>query len=135
MGAWYTIGLYAGLGVALGILCAGLVPRHTVAPLLGAAAGAVLGFLLQGWPEAVAGAVGGLAGGLGATSVVVGALRRGGTRGGLVALVTGIAIVAAGLAFVPVLGYLEVVALPLLGLRVRSREPERHAGLRTLARD
>jgi hypothetical protein len=45
------------------------------------------------------------------------------------------AVLAAGLAFVPVVGYLEAAALPVLGLRLRRREPERHAGLRTLARD
>ena len=44
-------------------------------------------------------------------------------------------VVVAALAFVPLVGYVLVVALPLLGLRARSREPERHAGLRTLARD
>ena len=42
---------------------------------------------------------------------------------------------AAGLAFVPVAGYLEAVALPVLALRLRRRTPERYAGLRTLARD
>ena len=41
----------------------------------------------------------------------------------------------AGLAFVPGLGYVEAAVLPLLALRARRREPERHAGLRTLARD
>src|SRR6266705_124610 len=45
------------------------------------------------------------------------------------------ALVAAGLAFVPVVGYLEAAVLPLLGLRLRRREPDRHAGLRTLTRD
>ena len=64
-----------------------------------------------------------------------GALRRGGTRGGIAALVGGAAVVAAALAFIPVVGYVEAVVLPVFGLRTRSREPERHAGLRTLARD
>ena len=32
-------------------------------------------------------------------------------------------------------GYLEAVAVPALGARLRSRAPERHAGLRSLARD
>jgi hypothetical protein len=45
------------------------------------------------------------------------------------------AVVTAGLAFVPALGYLEAVVLPALALRLRRREPERYAGLRTLARD
>jgi hypothetical protein len=39
------------------------------------------------------------------------------------------------LAFVPVLGYLETLALPVLAARMRRRRPERYAGLRTLARD
>ena len=52
--------------------------------------------------------------------------------GGLMALV---AIAAAGLAFVPILGYLEVIVMPALAIRVRRQTPERYAGLRTLARD
>ena len=44
-------------------------------------------------------------------------------------------MIAAALAFVPIVGYVMAVALPALGLRTRSREPDRHAGLRTLARD
>jgi len=34
-----------------------------------------------------------------------------------------------------VLGYLEALAVPLLGARLRRRAPDRHAGLRSLARD
>jgi hypothetical protein len=45
------------------------------------------------------------------------------------------ALVLAALSFVPVLGYLLALALPVLGLRVRRRSGERHAGLRILARD
>ena len=41
----------------------------------------------------------------------------------------------AALALVPFLGYLEALALPALAARARRREPERYAGLRTLARD
>ena len=135
MGDWYTVGLGVGLGVALGVLAAGVLPRRYVAPVLAAAAGVGIGFLIEDWNEAVGGLLGGLAGGLGATPVVAGALRRGGTRGGLAALVGAAALAAAALAFVPFFGYLEAVVLPALGLRLRAREPERHAGLRTLARD
>jgi len=135
MGGWYTIGIVAGLGCAFGILAAGVVPRYVVAILAAVAGAVVVGFLVWDWDEAVGGVVGGVLGGLGATPVVAGALRRGGTRGGTAALVGGAALVAAGLAFVPALGYLEAVALPALGLRLRRREPDRHAGLRTLARD
>jgi hypothetical protein len=135
MGGWYTIGILAGLGAAFGVLAAGLVPRFLVAAIAALAAGVLVGLLVFGWPEAVAGAVGGVLGSLGATPVVSGALRRGGTRGGTALLVGAFAIVVAALAFVPVLGYLEAAALPALGRRLRRREPDRHAGLRTLARD
>jgi hypothetical protein len=135
MGGWYTIGIVAGLGCAFGILVAGAVPRYVVAIAGGVVVGIVVGFLVWDWDEALGGAVGGVLGGLGATPVVAGALRRGGTRGGTAALVGAGALVAAGLAFVPVLGYVEAVVLPALGFRLRRREPERHAGLRTLARD
>jgi hypothetical protein len=135
MGSWYTIGLLAGVGAALGVLAAGLFPR-LVAAALGAAVVAVgIGFARFDWDEAVAGAVGGVLGALGATIIVTGALRRGGTRGGTAVLVGLAAVVTAGLAFVPALGYLEAVVLPALALRLRRREPERYAGLRTLARD
>ena len=135
MGGWYTIGILAGVGAAFGILAAAIVPRFVVAAVAGAVAGALVGFFVFGWPEAIAGAVGGVLGSLGATPVVAGALRRGGTRGGTALLVGLAALVVAALAFVPVLGYLEAAALPVLGRRLRRREPERHAGLRTLARD
>src|SRR5215831_15725188 len=135
MGGWYTIGILAGLGAAFGILAAAIVPRFAVAAVTAAVAGALVGYFVFGWPEAIAGAVGGVLGSLGATPVVAGALRRGGTRGGTALLVGLAALVAAALAFVPVLGYLEAAAMPVLGRRLRSREPERHAGLRTLARD
>jgi hypothetical protein len=49
-------------------------------------------------------------------------------------VVVGAALVAA-LAFVPGLGYVEALALPALGMRLRRRAGKRHAGLRTLARD
>jgi hypothetical protein len=135
MGGWYTIGILAGLGAAFGILAAAIVPRFVIAAVAAAVAGAAVGFFVFGWPEAIAGAVGGVLGSLGATPVVAGALRRGGTRGGTALLVGLAALVVAALAFVPVLGYLEAAALPALGRRLRRREPERHAGLRTLARD
>jgi hypothetical protein len=45
------------------------------------------------------------------------------------------AVVVAALAFVPVVGYLEALALPAFAARLRRRAPERYAGLRTLAKD
>jgi hypothetical protein len=135
MGGWYWIGVSTGIGVALGVLAAVVLPRWLLAAIVAAALGAGLGFAVWGWPEAIGGGVGGAAGAIGATPVVKGALRRGGTRAGLAlfALLGAVAIVA--IAFVPVLGYLEAAALPAFGRRARSREPERYEGLRTLARD
>jgi hypothetical protein len=135
MGGWYTIGILAGLGAAFGILAAGIVPRLVFAAVAAVVAGAVVGYFVFGWPEAIAGGAGGILGSVGATPVVSGALRRGGTRGGVALLVGLAALVAAALAFVPVVGYVEAAVLPVLGRRLRRREPERHAGLRTLARD
>jgi hypothetical protein len=43
-------------------------------------------------------------------------------------------LVAAALAFVPVVGYLEAIAVPVLGARLRRRLPDKHAGLRSLAK-
>ncbi|HEY4413638.1 MAG TPA: hypothetical protein VGN06_11620, partial [Gaiellaceae bacterium] len=80
-------------------------------------------------------ALGGLAGAFGAAQIARGALRRGGTRGGTATLVALGALAVAGLAWVPVLGYLEALALPVLAARLRRRAPERYAGLRTLAKD
>jgi hypothetical protein len=45
------------------------------------------------------------------------------------------ALVVAALAFVPVVGYIELVAVPALGMRLRRRAGKRYGGLRTLARD
>jgi len=50
-------------------------------------------------------------------------------------LVAGSALVVAGLALVPFLGYLEAGALPIVAARARRRRSARYAGLRTLARD
>ncbi len=135
MGSWYWIGVLAGIGAALGVFIAGGVPRWPVAAAGAAVAAAVIGVAVLHWYDGAAGAVGGLAGGFGAAPIVAGALRRGGTRGGLAALVGLGALVTAALAFVPAVGFLEAVGLPLVGLRLRRRTPERHAGLRTLARD
>lgn len=139
MGTAYTVGIFAGLGAALGVLAAGLLaPAGRAAPLAllaAAAAGAGLGLALGDWPHAVAGAAGGALGALGALQVVRGALRRGGTRGGTIALVALAALLLAALALVPGAGYLEAALLPLLAARLRRRDAQTYAGLRTLARD
>ena len=140
MGAWYWIGVSAGLGAAAGIFIAGVSAKGlAVAAAVSAAAGLGLGVAIDAWQpgswgDVVAGAVGGLLAAYGAATVVRGALRRGGTRGGTAILVAGAALVAAGLSFVPALGFLEALALPAFAARLRRRQPERYAGLRTLAK-
>lgn len=134
MGSWYWIGVLVGLGVSLGVLSTGLLPRP-VAALAAAVVGGAIGIGVFGWDEAIGAVVGGVSGGLAAIPLVRGALRRGGTRGGLAAIVALGAVGVAAVAFVPVVGYLEAVLLPGLAIRMRAREPERYAGLRTLARD
>ena len=141
MGAWYWIGVAAGLGAAAGVLLAGALRVAVIAvAVLAAAAGAALGYGIDAWQpgswgDIVAGAAGGFAGALGAATIVRGALRRGGTVLGTAFIVAAAALVTAGLAWVPAVGYLEALALPALAARLRRRSPERYAGLRTLARD
>ena len=143
MGAWYWIGVSVGLGSAVGVLIAGAVGAGRIvlfAAGVAVLAGAAIGFGIDewqpgGWGDIVAAAIGGLLGVLAAAQIVAGALRRGGTRSGTATLVTGAAFVVAGLAFIPIVGYVEAVALPALAARLRRTQPERYAGLRTLARD
>jgi hypothetical protein len=121
------------------VLLSGLlarVPRGAaLTALLALAAGIAIGLGAFQLEEAVAGGLGGLLGGAGAATIARGALKRGGTRGGLALLLGLAAAVAAGVAFIPVAGYLEALALPLLAARIRARAGARYAGLRILARD
>lgn len=139
MGAWYWIGVCVGLGVAAAVLLAGLLGAIRFGPAIVAAgavvAGALIGLALGDVPEAVGGAAGGVSGSLGSAPLVRGALGRGGTRGGMALIVAAAAVVVGALALVPLVGYLEAVVLPALGLRARRRAGDRYAGLRVLARD
>jgi hypothetical protein len=139
MWEWYRIGLALGIGVGIGVLAAAMLARAgrwiVLAVLVAAAAGFGVGLAVDDWQEAVGGAVGGVLGSLGSVELVRGALRRGGTRGATTMLVGAGAVAIAALALIPAVGYLEAVAAPLLGARLRRRSGERYAGLRTLARD
>jgi hypothetical protein len=135
MGTWYTIGILVGIGTALGVAAVAIAGRLVVGAVVALVAAAAIGLLAWRWGQAVGGVIGAVCGASGATPLVSGSLRRGGTRGGTATLLGGASLVVAALAFIPVVGYLEAVAVPLLGLRLRRRTPERHAGLRSLARD
>jgi hypothetical protein len=139
VGGWYTVGLAAGLGAGLGVLAAALLAATRAAVpgavVVGAVAGGLVALIFGDWPEAVAGAVGGALAGAGAAQVARGTLARGGTRTGTALLLGVSAVVLAGLAFVPFVGYVEPVVVAVLGVRLRRRAGERYAGLRILARD
>ncbi len=139
MGSWYWIGVCAGLGVAVGVLLAGLFAgtRRALAAalVLAAAAGVGIGLALGQWDEAIGGGVGGTLGSLGTAQLVMGTLRRGGARFGTALFVAIAAVVFAAVAWIPIAGYLEAALVPAFAARLRGRAPERYAGLRSLARD
>ncbi|HZQ80410.1 MAG TPA: hypothetical protein VFB25_00385 [Gaiellaceae bacterium] len=135
MGAWYTIGIFAGLGSAIGVACTGALRRFVAGLVVAVIVSVALAFAFSGWPQAVGGVLGAVCGALGAAPLVSGTLRRGGTRGGTATWLALGSLVGAALAFAPVVGYLEAVGVLAFGVRLRRRSPDRHAGLRTLARD
>ena len=132
VGAWYTIGLWLGVGAGAGILLSGVARAY--APVVAAPIAFAAGWFLEDWKHSVAAGAGAVIGGFAAAQIVGGALRRGGTRGGTALLVGTAGAAAAALSLIPVAGYLVVVAVALAAVRVRRREPERYAGLRTLAK-
>ena len=138
MGSWYTIGLCLGLGLGIGVALVGILGSNMlgvgVAALAAAAAGAGVGIAIGGAAETIAGGVGGFLGALAAAAVVHGALRRGGTRIGIAAYVGVLGLLICLLALIPLVGYVEAVAIPLLAARMRGRQSARFAGLRTLAK-
>ena len=135
MGGWYTIGIFVGLGTSVGLAATAVAGRALIGLVVGAVVGVALGLVFGDWEEAVGGLVGAVCGALGSGPLVAGTLRRGGTRAGTSILLGLVALVGAALAFIPVVGYLEAVAVPIVGARLRRRSPDTHAGLRTLARD
>jgi hypothetical protein len=140
LGSWYWIGLATGVGVGVGIALGSLLPQGRsglfagLAAALGVAAGIGVGHLVGGWAEAAGGGSGGLLGTVSSVPIVAGALRGGGTRLGVAALVALAGLVVAALGLVPGLGYAEAVAAPVLAARARRRGGRRYAGLRILAR-
>jgi hypothetical protein len=139
VGSWYWIGVCAGLGVAVGVLLAGLFAGTrialTAALVLAAGVGVAVGFGLGQWDEAIGGGAGGALGAIGAAQLVLGTLRRGGARFGTAVFVGLAGILLAGVAWIPIAGYLEAALVPAFAARLRGRTPERYAGLRSLARD
>jgi hypothetical protein len=94
----------------------------------------VVGVVVGDTSETVAGAIGGFDGAASAAALVLGAFRRGATRFGLAALLGIGGVLLALLGVVPGLGYVEAVLLPIVAARMRTRQAQRFAGLRTLAK-
>jgi len=109
-------------------------PGFTIIAVLALAVGGVLAWLVFDWKAAIAGAAGGSLGGLGAGVFVRGAVRRGGTAAGTAMLLVAAAAVVFALALIPIVGFLEALAIPAFALRARQRAGEKYAGLRTLAK-
>lgn len=124
---WYLVGVAAGLGATAGAAFVWALQRGSGRRLAaGACALAVAGGVVIAAAAAVWAAVA-LAGG---AALALASLRRL-SREALPAAVLGAAV----LAVVPALGYLEVLAAPLLGQRLGRRAGSRYAGLRILAKD
>jgi hypothetical protein len=138
VGDWYEIGVALGLGLAAGLLLAGalagwrygLVVSVVGALLVGVAAG----LLVKGWLGLPGSLLGAVIGALSASIIARGALRRGATPSGTAILIAAASILVGLLALVPVAGYVLAVLVPALAARRARNEPDRHAGLRTLAK-
>ena len=138
MGNWYWIGVAVGLGAGLGVLCAGALASSRLgtllAVLIAAGGGLLIGLGIGEWDEAIGGAIGGVLGVGGSAQFVQGALRRGGTQLATAIWIALAALLIGALALIPIVGYLEAAALPVIGARLRTRAPRKYAGLRTLAK-
>jgi hypothetical protein len=138
VGDWYEIGVALGLGLAAGLLLAGVLAGWRyglVASVVGALViGVAAGLLVKGWLGLPGSLLGAVIGSVSASIIARGALRRGATPGGTAFIVASAAVAVAILALVPVVGYVLAVVVPALAARRARNEPERHAGLRTLAK-
>jgi hypothetical protein len=121
---WYLFGVVLGLCVAAGVVAERTWRPRTFDVVTGLAAiavGVAIGlYALPWWALILA---------LLAFALVAGSLTLS------VESRPAAFLVAAAVAFVPALGYLEAVAAPLLGQRLGRRAGRRYAGLRVLAKD
>ena len=124
-----ALGVAAGLGIAF----SHRIPARALIALR-TAAGGVLAWVAAG-DEAIGVAIAGAAAAFVVAIVAVRLTSRAG-RAGSPAIASGLAaagsLVGSALALVPIVGYLLAVAGVPLALRARSRDDERHAGLRIL---
>ena len=143
MGDWYAIGIALGVGVAFGVLAAALLSwiklGWAASTVVAVGAGVAAGFITNRWIGSdwvgpIAGMAGGLIGSLSGSVVARGAIRRGGTPGGLAFLLGSFALMIFLLAMIPVVGFIVALVVPIVAFRNYGRDAEKHAGLRTLAK-
>ena len=134
----WIVGISAGAGTAIGVAAAGFLASFTRAPVLAAVVGLVVGGVLAwqvfDWKAGIAAVIAGVLGGFGAGTFARGALTRGATAGGIAVLLFFAALGLFALGLIPIVGFLEAVAIPVFAARTRRRAGEKYAGLRTLAK-
>jgi hypothetical protein len=135
VGTWYAIGAFLGGGIGVGLAVAGLLATSTRGLVLALVVAVALSGALAvgfGWPEVVAAGLGAVIGVVAGWVVVQGALRRGGTRLGVAGFMAAGGLLVLLLAAIPVVGYAIALGVPAYAGRIRTRQPKRFAGLRTL---
>jgi hypothetical protein len=134
----YEIGVALGMGLALGIACAGVLAGWRYGIIASAAGavgvGLVAGLLVHGWLDVPGGVAGAMIGAVSGSVVVRGAVRRGATLGATAMMFIGAAIAISFISIIPLVGYVLAVVIPVVAYRRVRSEPERFAGLRTLAK-
>jgi len=134
----WLIGIAAGVGVALGLAAGGVFARSDRAPIAAAlvalVGGGLIGWLVFDWKAGIVGAVAGALSGHGAGTFARGAVKRGGDYAGTAFILIAAGVLAWAVSLIPVVGFIEAVAIPVFGLRSRQRAGEKFAGLRTLAK-
>jgi hypothetical protein len=134
----FTIGMSVGMGLAAGVLLAGILAgwKHgLIASTVGAlGVGIVAGLLVKGWLGLPGGMVGAIVGAVSAGTIVRGALRRGATVGPTAFLLACAAMMIAFASLIPLVGFVFLVVVPVVAYRRARSEPERYGGLRTLAK-
>jgi hypothetical protein len=126
-----------GIGIAIGML-AGTTGTHGSArgrmTALAAVTGLVVGYLLDGVPDALVCMAGAAVACLVVSDLIAGAGRRQGAGGGALAFLVGLAalVVIAIAVLVPLIVIGVALALVWLGVSRHRRAQRKHAGLRVL---
>jgi len=118
---WYWLGVVLGLGITAGVALGARRLSLVAFPIAALAALFIVGATLPVWAGAA------FFGGAGLSALLLRTLAAG--------AVPAAVLLAGALAFVPGVGYLEALATPPLGARLRRRSGSRFAGLRVLAKD